>query len=58
LRHAAASLFIEQGLSPKKVQALMGHSDIGMTFNTYGHLFPSRDSDQEAMRQLQVRLIG
>ena len=58
LRHAAASLFIEQGLSPKKVQALMGHSDIGMTFNVYGHLFPSQDGDQEAMRQLQARLIG
>src|SRR6516162_631133 len=58
LRHAAASLFIEQGFSPKKIQALMGHSDIGMTFNVYGHLFPSQDGDQEAMRQLQARLIG
>jgi integrase len=26
LRHAAASLFIEQSFSPKRVQALMGHS--------------------------------
>jgi integrase len=58
LRHAAASLFIEQGFTPKKVQALMGHSDIGMTFNVYGHLFPSQDSDAEAMRQLQARLVG
>jgi integrase len=58
LRHAAASLFIEQGFTPKKVQTLMGHSDIGMTFNVYGHLFPSQDSDQEAMRQLQARLVG
>jgi len=58
LRHAAASLFIEQGFSPKKIQALMGHSDIGMTFNVYGHLFPSQDSDAEAMRQLQARLVG
>ena len=58
LRHAAASLFIEQGFSPKKVQTLMGYSDIGMTFNVYGHLFPSQDSDAEAMRQLQARLVG
>jgi integrase len=57
-RHAAASLFIEQGFSPKRVQALMGHSSIQMTFDTYGHLFPSQDSDQEAMRQLQARLVG
>jgi integrase len=57
-RHAAASLFIEQGFSPKRVQALMGHSSIQMTFDTYGHLFPAPEDDQVAMRQLQARLIG
>jgi len=58
LRHAAASLFIEEGFSPKRVQALMGHSTIQMTFDVYGHLFPSQDSDLEAMRRLQARLVG
>ena len=58
LRHAAASLFIEQGFTPKRVQALMGHSTIQMTFDTYGHLFPSEKDDQAAMRQLQARLVG
>jgi integrase len=58
LRHAAASLFIEQGFSPKRVQALMGHSTIGMTFDTYGHIFKSPADDQEAMEQLQARLVG
>jgi integrase len=58
LRHAAASLFIEQGFTPKKVQAMLGHSSIQMTFDRYGHLFPSQDSDAEAMRQLQARLVG
>jgi integrase len=57
-RHAAASLFIEQGFSPKRVQALMGHSSIQMTFDTYGHLFPSKDDDAAAMQQLQARLVG
>jgi integrase len=57
-RHAAASLLIEQGFSPKRVQALMGHSTIQMTFDTYGHLFPSAADDQAAMRQLQARLVG
>jgi len=57
-RHAAASLFIEQGFSPKRVQALMGHSTIQMTFDTYGHLFPAPEDDQVAMQQLQARLIG
>jgi len=57
-RHAAASLFIEQGFAPKRVQALMGHSSIQVTFDTYGHLFPSEKDDQIAMRQLQARLVG
>jgi hypothetical protein len=29
-----------------------------MTFDVYGHLFPSPKSDEEAMRQLQARLVG
>jgi integrase len=58
LRHAAASLFIEQGFSPKRVQALMGHSTIQVTFDTYGHLFPAQAEDEAAMRQLQARLVG
>jgi hypothetical protein len=36
----------------------MGHSSIQMTFNVYGHLFPSADDDREAMRRLQARLVG
>lgn len=58
LRHAAASLFIEQGFSAKRVQALMGHSTIQMTFDTYGHLFPAAENDRVAMSQLQARLVG
>jgi integrase len=58
LRHAAASLFIEQGFPPKRVQALMGHSSIQVTFDTYGHLFPSEAEDRVAMGELQTRLIG
>ncbi|HEV7371109.1 site-specific integrase [Arenibaculum sp.] len=58
LRHAAASLFIEQGWSPKKVQTVMGHSSIQVTFDIYGHLFPSQEDDREAMAQLQARLLG
>jgi integrase len=57
LRHAAASLFIEQGFTPKRIQALLGHSTIAMTFDTYGHLFPAPEDDQAAMRQLQARLV-
>jgi integrase len=40
LRHAAASLFIAHlGWTPKRLQAVMGHASIAMTFDRYGHLF-------------------
>ena len=42
-RHFYASWLIDQGFGPKRVQALMGHSSIQMTFDTYGHLFPQED---------------
>jgi integrase len=58
LRHAAASLFIEQGLTPKKVQTIMGHSSIQVTFDIYGHLFPSPDDDTRAMAQIEARLLS
>ena len=58
LRHAAASLFIEQGFMPKRVQTIMGHSSIQMTFDTYGHLFPTPEEDHEAMAQVEARLLG
>jgi integrase len=58
LRHAAAALFIEQGFPPKKVQALMGHSSIQMTFDLYGYLFPSDDDDRSAMSEIEGRLLS
>ena len=57
-RHAAASLFIEQGFTPKRVQALMGHETIQITFDTYGHLFPTPEDDKAAMKRMQARLVG
>ena len=39
LRHLKASLEIALGRSPKRIQQVMGHSDIKLTFDTYGHLF-------------------
>lgn len=57
-RHAAASMFIEQGFTPKRVQVLMGHSSIAVTFDTYGHLFPTAKDDAQAMEQIQIRLVG
>jgi integrase len=58
LRHAAASLFTEEGWPAKKLQAVMGDGSMQMTFDTYGHLFPAPREDKAAMRRMQARLIG
>jgi integrase len=58
LRHACASLWIEIGMNPKRIQTLMGHSTIQMTFDTYGHLFSDVEADQKAAEDIQVRLLG
>lgn len=41
LRHTCASLRIQLGAHPKAIHDRLGHSDIGVTLNVYGHLFPS-----------------
>ena len=58
LRHAAASLFIEQGWHAKKIQTVMGHSSIQVTYDVYGHLWQDTKSDLEAMAQLEARLFA
>lgn len=56
-RHAAASLWIEQRLNPKRVQKWMGHSSIQVTFDTYGHLFDQADQDNAVAAAIE-REIG
>ncbi|MBN9070482.1 MAG: tyrosine-type recombinase/integrase, partial [Rhizobiales bacterium] len=58
LRHAAAALFIEQGMRPDRVQAVMGHSSIQVTYDVYGYLFADEDGDQKAVREIEARLLG
>ena len=57
-RHFAASLWIEQNFTPKRIQTWLGHSSIQMTYNVYGHLLTSADDDAAAMKQVQTRLLG
>ena len=59
LRHAAASLFIAHlGWTPKRVQTVMGHSTIQMTYDVYGGLFVDDDDDRAAMKKLQAALLA
>ena len=48
LRHVKASLEIELGRSPKRIQQIMGHEDIRMTFDVYGHLFQDQSAHEDA----------
>ncbi|MFG6589368.1 tyrosine-type recombinase/integrase [Sulfitobacter sp. MOLA879] len=58
LRHAAASLFIEQGWNPKKIQTLLGHASITMTMDTYGHLFETPEEDVSLFEKLENDLMA
>ena len=54
LRHAAASLFIKYlGWTPKRLQTVMGHASITQTFDRYGHLFESTESDRADMEKIE-----
>ena len=57
-RHAAASLWIEQRVPPKRVQSWMGHSSIQVTFDTYGHLFAALEDDAQVMAAMQAGVLG
>ena len=37
-RHTYCSNMAHSGMSPKTLQYLMGHADIGVTLNTYTHV--------------------
>jgi integrase len=58
LRHFTASLWIELGFSPKRLQALLGHSSVQMTFDRYGHLFPSAEDDHERFAKGEIGLVA
>jgi integrase len=43
LRHFYASTLIAANLSPKVIQARLGHATIAEMMDTYGHLFPDSE---------------
>ena len=55
LRHSCASLLINAGFNLKDIQEWMGHSDIKMTANIYGHLDVKRK--QSMADQLSGSLV-
>jgi integrase len=45
LRHTAATLLLFQGVHPKVVQEILGHSQISVTLDTYSHVLPALHRD-------------
>jgi integrase len=56
LRHTAASLMLAQGVHPKIVAEMLGHSNISVTMDTYSHVLPGMQA--EAVRLMQELLWG
>lgn len=55
LRHTAATLLLLQGIHPKVVSEMLGHSQIGITMNLYSHVLPNMQRDAPAAMD---RLLG
>lgn len=51
-RHTYCSKMVHSGISPKTVQFLMGHSDIGVTLNTYTHT--SVDLAEQELKKMEL----
>ncbi len=58
LRHGAASLLLAQGVHPRVVMELLGHSQISLTMNTYSHVIPqlTREAADKMDAVLAARL--
>jgi integrase len=41
LRHTAATLMLLQGVNPKVVSEMLGHTTVEMTLDTYSHVLPT-----------------
>ena len=52
LRHSAATLLLAQGVHPRVVMDLLGHSSISVTLDTYSHVIP--EMQREAADQMDA----
>lgn len=48
LRHTAATYLFTQGKHPSEVQALLGHSTVTLTLDTYTHVLPQQSKETTA----------
>lgn len=58
LRHAAASLWIHQGIDLMRLKAWMGHAHVQTTIDTYGHLLHDHVADAELILKAEKALFA
>jgi integrase len=56
LRHTAASVLLAEGVPPRVVMEILGHSQISVTLNTYAHVAP--DIARDAAQRVEGALWG
>jgi integrase len=55
LRHSCATLLLSEGVHPKIVRDLLGHSQIGITLDLYSHVTATM---QAVAAEAMGRLLG
>jgi len=58
LRHTSATLLLAAGVHPKMVQERLGHSQIGITFDTYSHVVPTLQLEAASKLDTLMRPIS
>jgi len=58
LRHFFASWGIEQGFPPKRLQEILGHGSIQMTYDIYGHWLGDIEDDHARFARAEAALLG
>ncbi len=51
LRHTCATLLLSEGVNPKIVAEILGHSKVQVTLDTYSHVLPTMQRDAAARMQ-------
>jgi integrase len=58
LRHFFASIMIDAGMLPKRLQELMGHANLSMTMDLYGHLFPLTSNEIDRINKAMAQVFA
>lgn len=58
LRHSAATLMLAQGVQPRVVMEVLGHSQIAVTMNLYAHVIPALERDAADRMDAVLASVG